>query len=244
MSGIRSGVQALVKSQENRALYVHCFAHSLNLCVHEVSKQIDLVRNVMDLVYNLVQLIKFSPKRATMFERFRMEISINSGQISGPSLRTLCPTRWTVRHTSIESILRNYKVLLDTLEEVEKVRDEYAAKAHGMIMQMEMFDTFFGLKLAHFIFAAAEQFSTNLQSKDITIQEAIRGSELLISHLKSHRTEPMFDLYDKIIMQVSNLTEPPKLPRYRKVPKRLDGGEHPHCYHDPKIGIAIFIMKH
>ena len=120
-----------------------------------------------------------------MFERFRMEISINSGQISGPSLRTLCPTRWTVRHTSIESILRNYKVLLDTLEEVEKGRDEYAAKAHGMIMQMEMLDTFFGLKLAHFIFAAAEQFSTNLQSKDITIQEAIRGSELLISHLKS-----------------------------------------------------------
>ena len=75
-----------------------------------------------------------------MFEALRMEISISSGQISSPSLRTLCPTRWTVRHTSVESILRNYKLLLDTLEEVEKGRDEYAAKAHGMIMQMETFD--------------------------------------------------------------------------------------------------------
>lgn len=148
-SGIRSGVQALVKRQESRALYVHCFAHRLNLCVHDVSKQIDLVCNVMDLVYNLVQLIKFSPKRATMFERFRMEISMNSGQQSGTSLRTLCPMWWTVRHTSIESILCNYRLLLDTLEEVEKGRDEYAAKAHGMMIQMEMFDTYFGLKLAH-----------------------------------------------------------------------------------------------
>ena len=38
MSGIRSGVQALVKREAKCALYVHCFAHSLNLCVQEVSK--------------------------------------------------------------------------------------------------------------------------------------------------------------------------------------------------------------
>ena len=42
----------------------------------------------------------------------------------------------------------------------------------------------------------------------------------------------MFDLFYNL--QASNLTEPPKLPRYRKVPKRLDGGERPHCYPDPK----------
>ena len=103
----------------------------------------------MDFIYQLVQLIKFSPKRATTFSRFKKEISVSSDQTSSPSLRTLCPTRWTVRHASIESILLNYKVLQDTLEEVQRGRDEYAAKAHGMILQMENFDTFFGLKLAH-----------------------------------------------------------------------------------------------
>ena len=45
----------------------------------------------------------------------------------------------------------------------------------------------------------------------------------------------MFDLfYDQIVMQASNLKEPPKLPRFRKVPKRLDEGERPHCYLEPK----------
>lgn len=33
MSGVRNGVQALIKQEESRALYVHCLAHSLNLCV-------------------------------------------------------------------------------------------------------------------------------------------------------------------------------------------------------------------
>ena len=42
MSGIRNGVQALIKGEEARALYVHCLAHSLNLCVQEVTKSVSL----------------------------------------------------------------------------------------------------------------------------------------------------------------------------------------------------------
>ena len=134
------------------ALYVHCFVHSLNLCMQQVTKQIEIVRNAMDLIYHL---IKFSPKRATMFERFRMDVSINTGQTLGPSLRTICPTRWTVRHTSIESVLCNYKLLLDTLEEVKKGRDGYAAKACGMMLQMETFETFWGTKTSTLHFCSS-----------------------------------------------------------------------------------------
>lgn len=46
MSGIRSGVQALVKRQKSHALYVHCFVRSF-----EVSKPIDLVRNVVFIIW-------------------------------------------------------------------------------------------------------------------------------------------------------------------------------------------------
>ena len=35
-------------------------------------------------------------------------------------------------------------------------------------------------------------------------------------------------------MQASNVTEPPTLPQYRKVPRRFDGGENPHSYEQPK----------
>lgn len=37
MSGIKNGVQALVKSESPQALYVHCLAHNLNLCLKDVT---------------------------------------------------------------------------------------------------------------------------------------------------------------------------------------------------------------
>ena len=63
MSGARNGVQALVKHEADRALYVHCFVPSLILCVQEVSKGIELIRNIMNFIHKLVQLIKFSHKQ-------------------------------------------------------------------------------------------------------------------------------------------------------------------------------------
>jgi len=47
---------------------------------------------------------------------------------------------------------------------------------------MEHFKTYFGLKLAHQIFAPAKQFSTNIQAVDITVQEAMKGVGILVSH--------------------------------------------------------------
>ena len=52
MSGIRNGVQALVKQEVPKALYVHCLAHSLDLSV-QVIKKCELMRNVMDFIYQL-----------------------------------------------------------------------------------------------------------------------------------------------------------------------------------------------
>ena len=96
--GVRNGVQAIFKQQEPWALYVHCLAHSLNLCVQDVSKVCRLIRNTMNFIHDLIQLIKFSPKRLTIFESLRKDVALNSGE-SSPSLRILCPTQWTVRHS-------------------------------------------------------------------------------------------------------------------------------------------------
>ena len=163
---------------------MHCLAHSLNLCVQDISKVCTLICNTMDFIHDLIQLIKFSPKRLTMFDTLRKDVAINSGE-SSQLLRVLCPTRWTVRNSSITSIMKNYRILMVTLEEIQLRHDEYAAKASGLLNKMEQFNTYFGLKLAHKIFSPTEQFSTNLQAVDIAIQEALRGSALLVSHLKS-----------------------------------------------------------
>ena len=233
MSGIKNGVQALIKKENPHILYVHCLAHSLNLCIQHTAKGCELIRNVMDFLYEIIQLIKCSPKRLTLFNSIRAEVSL--GGENTPLLRSICPTRWTVRSGSIDSILKNYNNLIATLEDVQLGSDEYASKGSGLLTQMETFEIFFGLKLAHLLFSSSEQFSSNLQAKNTTIQEAMHGARLLITHYDSLRKESQFNrFYDQVIEESSHFTQEPTLPRYRKRPRRIDDGSTPHRYKTPK----------
>lgn len=117
------------------------------------------------------------------------------------------------------------------MESVRQGKDEYAAKANGLLSNLESFDTFFGLKLAELIFAPAEQFSVNLQAKDTLVSEAIKGSKMLVKHYASLRTEDAFDrFYGNVLESSANVTGEPVLPRRRKAPRRLDDGSEPHRY--------------
>ena len=237
MSGVHNGVQALMKRETGHCLYVHCFAHSLNLCVQEVAKNCELLRNCMEFISQLVKLIKLSPKRLHLFETMRNEITFSDGEsaLPSPALRKLCPTRWTVRHSSFDSIMKNYEALMSALEVIQQGHDEHAAKAKGLLTQMESFETFFSLKLGYGIFSAAEQLSINLQAKDITVAEGIRGAHLLRSHYTSMRSDESFaTFYQDTLKSSSGLTDEPVLPRYRKVPRRLDEGASSHRYASPK----------
>ena len=69
----------------------------------------------------LSQLIRFSPKRLNLFETLQSQVSP-----SAPTLKPLCPTRWTVRTVAIDAVLKNYLLLQDALELIQQGTDEYA----------------------------------------------------------------------------------------------------------------------
>ena len=143
MSGIRNGVQALLNKKENRALYVHCLAHSLNLCVHTTSKQSEIMRNVMEFVNELVQLINFSSECLTLFDIIKTQVALDCGELPASSLTSMCSTQWSVRNRSIQSIMLNYRAIIYTLIEVTKGNDKDAVKANGLLMWMESVAVFF-----------------------------------------------------------------------------------------------------
>ena len=188
----------------------------------------------MDFIFSLVQLIRFSPKRLSLFDSIRKDITVNTGETTR-SLRMVCPTRWTVRHTSISSILNNYKVLLTALEQIQLGHDEYAARASGLLTQMRSFEIYFALKLACLVFSSVEQLSINLQSVDLTVQEVLNGARLLRIHLQTLRNDGHFDrFYESVWQESLTLTDEPCLPQQRRAPKRYDGGAQPHRYESPK----------
>ena len=67
MSGSRNGVATQIAREENRALYVHCFGHALNLAVADTVKQSKVCRDALEIALEVTKLVKFSPKRNAAF---------------------------------------------------------------------------------------------------------------------------------------------------------------------------------
>ena len=168
-----NGVAAKIQQDEPRVHFVHCVAHSLNLWLQQSGKQSKPIRYSLALVNELCNFIKISPKRLSLFERLQYELS--SGL---PSLKPLCPTRWIVRTGAILSIIQNYKVLEDELDFLSQDTDtgEAASKASGLLINVEQFHTYFGLRLSYMVFVITEQLPTTLQRKDITAQLCSEGN--------------------------------------------------------------------
>lgn len=100
---------------------------------------------------------------------------------------------------------------------------------------MEKFSTFFGLKLSQFLFSAAEELSRTIQSKNVSATQAKEACSVTRSFYQQHRNEESFQLfYEQVLAESDGKTEKPKLPRYRKLPKKLDDGAPPHKFSTPE----------
>ena len=106
MSGSKSGVSTRILDLEPRALYTHCYGHALNLATQDALKGIKVMKDVLDTVYEITKLIKKSPKRDSIFKKYKDNISTDS-----PGICILCPTCWTVRAEALASIAENYEAL-------------------------------------------------------------------------------------------------------------------------------------
>ncbi len=81
-----------------------------------------------------------------------------------PSIRTLCPTRWTVCANSLSSVLANYEHIQTLWEEALSATTDTAMKARirGVSSQVTTFQFFFGLVLSELILRHTDQLSKTL----------------------------------------------------------------------------------
>ena len=118
MAGRFRGLQALVAAEETRAIYVHCFAHSLNLVVQHSIQQDRKLRDIFSLIGSILNFIRDSPKRKAWLETFLKEgKELGSGFAN---IQPLCPTRWSVRGGALAGICSHYKAILAWLKEVDQ----------------------------------------------------------------------------------------------------------------------------
>ena len=73
MSGARSGVAKRIAELEPRALFTHCYGHSLNLAASDSIRQSKIMKNSMDTTHEITKLIKFSPRREAIFRNLKVQ---------------------------------------------------------------------------------------------------------------------------------------------------------------------------
>ena len=61
--GQKTGVAKQIKTDESKALLMHCFTHSLNLAVGDAIKISKIMKNALKTTHEITKLIKKSPKR-------------------------------------------------------------------------------------------------------------------------------------------------------------------------------------
>ena len=223
MAGAKVGVAVKIQEKEPRAVFTHCFGHALNLSVSDTIKQSGIMKDCLDTSYELIKLIKFSPKREAMLCQLKEE-----NESEAPSIRIMCPTRWTVRAASLASIMANYNELQELWEKAQMATSdtEMKARIQGIASQMETFRFLFSLLLSEMILRHTDKLSQTLQNPKLSSIEGREIAMLTVKTLQSLRSDMNFGLFwEKVeLMRVQWDVEEPQLPRKRKVPRRYEQG--------------------
>ncbi len=104
----RHGVQGILNRENNKALYVHCNSHILNLCIVQACS-LRSIRNMNGTVTESSFFFKNSPKRQTFLEL------VLDKKTKSKKVIDLCRTRWVYRHEAYECFFELFKYLHDVM---------------------------------------------------------------------------------------------------------------------------------
>uniref|UniRef100_A0A8W8J9Y5 HAT C-terminal dimerisation domain-containing protein n=1 Tax=Magallana gigas TaxID=29159 RepID=A0A8W8J9Y5_MAGGI len=129
------------------------------------------------------------------------------------------------------SVLENYSVLQSLWETCYECTKDYVicSRIIGVKTQMQSFDVLFGVSLGYEILRHTDNLSRTLQKKDLSAAEGQHITELSLTTLSEMRNKDSFDTFwESLNNKLDDLdVSEPRLPRRRKMPKRLETGNAP-----------------
>ena len=153
-----------------------------------------------------------------------------------PGFRVLCPTRWTVRGLSLQSVLDNYEALLSVWEEAldGSLDSEMRARIIGVEAQMLKFEFLFGVRLGALILRHSDNLSSTLQHKNMSAAEGQRLAQLSLSVLKKMRCDEDFSAFYQLVLRDQSRVgiSAPCLPRKRRAPQCYEVGSSAGSFHE------------
>ena len=173
---------------------------------------------------DIVQFIRDSPKRLAQFKSVADSVGVPDA-----NLRPLCPTRWTLRLRSLQSVKKSFKPLRAQLNlmATEMKNDRIIrAKVAGFSNEMNSFKFIFWLTVCIELFETTTSLSKILQSSSISAGEGRKAAQLTLDVLCSYGQEHHFyEIWMTVKGHQATLEiSDPSLPRLIKRPLRYEDG--------------------
>ena len=186
-SGI-NGVQAKVKEKCPLALFIHCYAHKLNLVLTQGSSKLRECKIFFSNLNGLAAFFSRSPKRAQLLD-----------DICHKRLPRVAPTRWHYSYRLVNTVFEKREALTELFEHILDHYDEYdedsVRSADGYIKLLEDFEFNFLLSSFQAILSYSDVLFGVLQNKSLDIQFCLKRVDEFCGTIERERGR--FDaLYD------------------------------------------------
>ena len=220
MSGRLNGASSLIRAEHDKAIYVHCMNHRLNLCVADTC-QLPLVRNMMDILRKLSEFFDNSPKRQ---QHLSSKIRALMPAANHFVLVNVCRTRWIERIDGMDRIVELLHPVLATLEDISMNRN---APSHGnwnqnsrndaqALINAMTFSFIVTLVIVRHILDLTRPLTVRLQKKAMDLLKAKEEIALLKSALTDMQTDidtRHHALYEEAVTLARHVSVQPSMPR-------------------------------
>ena len=230
MSGVYNGCQTILAREQPLASYVHCSAHCTNLIAAAVCSSSTLVRDAVQTVNDFGVLCSASGKfKALLIKTADEREEENDSPVApGPVriIKPLCPTRWLVRVPAVNAAVKQYSLIMTTLEGAQQTcSTEVAARAVSFLHRFENPATLLCLQLAQHVLEPLESLNKSLQSTTMTVAWMLEAAAAVKSQYENMREDDEFDkIWESFEANRKKLAlEELGLSRTRKPPVRFCG---------------------
>lgn len=222
MSGQCSGVQHRLREIAPTAIYIHCYAHTLNLVLVDCVKMIPDAIEFFSLLESLYVFIS-STKAHALFMQKQKELYPHKQPYQ---LQRLSDTRWACRYDAVNAVCYTYDSLLRTLEEIREGPDRNkAVEATGLYFQVKSFKFLISLITFDRVLSCTKSLSDQLQGTQIDLSKAadlVLATESTLKEFRSDKAWNQVYRYAQSIAELHNIeVHSPRQLRQRKAPCRF-----------------------
>nr|XP_027103380.1 zinc finger MYM-type protein 1-like [Coffea arabica] len=201
MRGEFNGLKALILQENPYAMYIHCFAHQLQLVIVAVAKGNIIVSEFFVYVSMIVNLTGVSCKRRDQLrqiEHDKIVTLLDSGDIiSGKgknqetSLARPGDTRWGSHYLTLLRLSSMWASVIGILGNIQDdaSTSDNRGMARGLIDRMNDYEFVFALHLMKYLLGITNDLSLVLQQRDQNIVQAMSLIDTMKSQLQDFREE-------------------------------------------------------